>query len=49
MGKKYDSSKFNGQQCYCFGIEDNKKVNNSVPSCSADDMDETEFGIVTQS
>jgi len=47
MGKKCDSSKFNSQYCYCFGVEDNNKVNYSVPSCSSDDMNETEFGIVT--
>jgi len=46
MGKKCDASKFNSQYCYYFGVEDNKKVNYSV-HCFFDDVNETEFGIVT--
>jgi len=46
MGKKCDASKFNSQYCYYFDVEDNKKVNYSV-CCSSDDMNGTEFGIVT--
>lgn len=47
MGKKCDYSQFNNQYCYYFGVEDKKKSNYSVSSCSSDDMNETEFGIVT--